>query len=78
MENSFDNLVDNIAFEEADFFSDVTYAAGPGDEDEEKGEPEEEENNEGNESENPPLDPTIVHSPVPTQSGGKPPTTEPV
>jgi hypothetical protein len=74
MENSIDNLTENACFAESgnqqsDFFSGYFNAASPGDEDEENSESEDA----GNESENPPLDPSIVHSPVPTQTGGRPP-----
>lgn len=79
MENSFENVAENIAdFAEANshqsyFFSCFNNAGGPGDEDEEKGEGE----GEGNDDENPVLDPNIVHSPVPPQTGGKPPSAKP-
>lgn len=73
MENSIGNFSENTTgFAESenqllDFFPDAVNLAGPGDEETDEGEPE------VSDEDAPPLDPTIVHSPVPPQTGGKPP-----
>ena len=71
MENSSNNFAENSAEDtfstdqQFDFIEQASFATGPDDEDEEPAEEEEQDDN-------PPLDDEIVHSPVPTQSGGKP------
>jgi hypothetical protein len=72
MENSSNNFEENMTqnslLDEQVPDSDLHAAHfdGPGDEDEE------EEGGEEMEDDNPPLDEDVVHSPVPTQSGGRP------
>ncbi len=74
MENSSNNFEENMAqnslsgMQHADADLHAADFAGPGDEDEE------EESVEEPEDDNPPLDEDVVHSPVPTQSGGRPET----
>ena len=73
MENSSNNLTEKSA--EDTFSTDEQFnlaaqslgSFGPDDEDEEPADEEELEDN-------PPLDDEVVHSPVPTQSGGRPET----
>jgi len=73
MENSSNNLTekgaeDTFSTDEHFNLAEQSFAGfGPDDEDEEPGEEEEQDDN-------PPLDDEIVHSPVPTQSGGRPET----
>ena len=73
MENSSNNLTGNSAEDtfstdqQINFAEQSFFTSGPDDEDEEPAEEEEQDDN-------PPLDDEIVHSPVPTQSGGKPQT----
>ena len=59
-----------IENQESDFNTQSLNLPGPGDEDEEEGAEESQEA--GNDDDNPPVDPDIVHSPVPPQTGGKP------
>ena len=73
MENSSNNLAENSVEDtfstdqQFDFIEQASFASGPHDEDEEPAE-------EAEQDDNPPLDDEVVHSPVPTQSGGRPET----
>ena len=77
MENSSNNLAENSVEDtfstdqQFDFVEQTSFASGPDDEEEEEEPAEEEE-----QDDNPPLDDEIVHSPVPTQSGGRPETAQ--
>jgi hypothetical protein len=55
-----------------DFFSLGANVVASGGDDEETDEDEDDENHEVNNDEDPELDTKIVHSPLPTQTGGKP------
>lgn len=80
MENSFNNSEEEVAYttmlhaSEQGIDSQYVNDPGPEDEDEEDTEMEEgfEEEETSNGDDNPPLDEDIVHSPVPTQTGGRP------
>ncbi len=74
MENPFDYLSEDVgdftqlSSNNEGFFYQSDYTPGPGEEDEPEEEPVDDEG--GDDS--PPIDPNIVHSPVPPQTGGKP------
>ena len=74
MENSSNNFAENIAEDAFLMLQDSgldlpsSNFSGPDDDEEEDGGEEE------GQEDNPPLDEDIVHSPVPTQSGGRPET----
>ncbi|MBC7889539.1 MAG: hypothetical protein H7Z13_16800 [Ferruginibacter sp.] len=82
MENSIQNFAESIEHitqledQQSDFNLQAVDTPGPGDEDEDEGEGEDQgedqDQGEGEGGDNPPLDPTIVHSPVRTQTGGMP------
>lgn len=61
-----------ISEDQFDFYLQNFYVPGPGDEedDDEKDKDEDAANNPGNDD--PPLDDEVVHSPLPTDPGGKP------
>jgi len=68
--NNFENLVDTFLVEDGEYFANQTdYFPGPGDDDEDEGG--EDKSNEGDDD-NPPLDDEVVHSPLTTETGGKP------
>ena len=78
MENLFFDFADGVTEatlledQQSDFNTHTFSSTGPGDEDDSEDKSEEEGADEGNDDENPPLDSEIVHSPVTTQTGGKP------
>jgi hypothetical protein len=79
--NNFETVTDSILFEDqGSYFATQTFNFPGGEgEDEEEDDQDEDESNGGNENQsqesgddNPPLDEDVVHSPLPTQDGGKP------
>lgn len=79
--NNFETVTDSILFEDqqSDFAIQTFNSPGGEGEDEESDDDNEDESNAGNEDQgkgsdedNPPLDEDVVHSPLPTQTGGKP------
>ena len=76
--NDFETVTDSIIFEDQQSdFATQTFNFPGGEGEDESGD--EEQGNEGNEDQgkesdddNPPLDKEVVHSPLPTQDGGKP------
>ncbi len=82
METTFNNLetvTDSITFEDQqlDFATQTFGLPGGEGEDEEDGDEEEsngsnKDQSKGSDEDNPPIDEDVVHSPLPTQDGGKP------
>ena len=70
--NNFESVTDCLLFEDqqTDFAAAQTHNF-PGGDDEDGGDDEEDKST-GTDDGNPPLDEEVVHSPVPTQGGGKP------
>ena len=78
--NNFEGQTEGLIFEDAQsYFSMQTdYFPGPGDDDNNDDGGDNEDNGKGNNSgaddDNPPIDEDVVHSPLTTESGGKPKT----
>ena len=81
--NNFESVTDSILFEDQQSnFATETFGfqGGEGDDDEEDGDEDEsnagdtgnEDQDKWSDDNNPPLDDEVVHSPLPTQTGGKP------
>jgi hypothetical protein len=68
--NNFEKLTNTFLVEDGEYFANQTdYFPGPGDEDDDE---DEEDNSKGGDDDNPPLDDDVVHSPLTTETGGKP------
>ena len=78
--NNFESIADAIIFEDQQSDFAVQTLNFPGGEDEDDDDSDDEEQNNGDDKsnaaddDNPPLDDDVVHSPLPTQPGGKPKT----
>lgn len=74
--NNFETAFDSILFEDQqpDFATQTFSFPGGDDDEEEDGNDDAEDKSNGADDDNPPLDDDVVHSPLPTQPGGKPKT----
>jgi hypothetical protein len=76
--NNFESATDSLIFEDqqSDFATQAFFPGGEGEDEEEDDADESNAANEdqakGSDDDNPPLDEDVVHSPLPTQGGGKP------